>query len=168
MVCNGFITCGDAATLVNPISGEGHGPALISAYFASETIELAIRNQDVSEAFLWRYNIRIWKEYGYDGGLGIAVHKLLNSVPFSDFSFLFKRGIITQKDVDSIMYDYSVKLPIMQKIFKGLRKPRLLIKVAKGLLLAERIKKLSQNYPKEPEKFEKWVKKIKKIEKKKI
>ncbi len=168
MVCDGFVTCGDAATLVNPISGEGHGPALISAYFAAETIELAIRNEDVSESFLWRYNIRIWKEYGYDGGLGIAVHKLLNSVPFSDFSFLFEKGIISQDDVDAIMYDYSVKLPIFKKIIKGMRKPKLLFKVAKGLLLAERIKRLSQKYPETPDKFEKWVKKIKKIEKKRI
>ncbi len=168
MVCDGFITCGDAATLVNPISGEGHGPALLSAYYASEIIELAIRNQDLSESFLWKYNIKIWKEYGYDGGLGIAVHKLLNSVPFSDFSFLFEKGIISQEDVDSIMYSTAVKLPIVQKVFKGLRKPKLLIKVAKGLLLAEKIKKLSQNYPEKPEKFDRWVKKIKKIERKRI
>jgi len=168
MVANGFITCGDAATLVNPISGEGHGPALLSAYYASEIIELTIRNNDVSEKALWDYNIKIWKEYGYDGGLGIAVHKLLNSVPFSDFSFLFEKGIISQEDVDAIMGSTAVKLPIFQKIMKGIRKPRLLIKVAKGLLLAEKIKKLSVRYPKSPEKYDKWLKKIKKIEKKKL
>jgi electron-transferring-flavoprotein dehydrogenase len=168
LVCSGFITCGDAAALVNPISGEGHGPALLSAFYAAEVIEEAIRNQDLSENSLWKYNIKIWKEYGYDGGLGIAVHKLLNSVPFSDFSFLFEKGIISQEDVDSIMYDYRVKLPIFRKIIKGMRRPKLLFKVAKGLLLAERIKKLSQNYPENPEKFDAWFKKIRKIERKRI
>ncbi|MHA1218603.1 MAG: hypothetical protein ACTSO5_07970, partial [Candidatus Heimdallarchaeaceae archaeon] len=82
--------------------------------------------------------------------------------------FLFEKGIISQEDVDSIMYSTAVKLPIVQKVFKGLRKPKLLIKVAKGLLLAEKIKKLSQNYPEKPEKFDRWVKKIKKIERKRI
>ncbi len=168
MVCDGFLTCGDAATLVNPISGEGHGPALLSAYYASEVLEKAIRNEDYSEKALWDYNVKIWHEYGYDGGLGIAVHKLLNAVPFSDFSFLFEKGIISQDDVDAIMGSYSVKLPIFQKILKGLRKPKLLLKVAKGLLLAERIKKLSMKYPPNPKRFTKWKEKIKKMEKKKI
>ncbi|MHA1815656.1 MAG: FAD-dependent monooxygenase, partial [Candidatus Heimdallarchaeaceae archaeon] len=65
MVANGFITCGDAATLVNPISGEGHPQALISGYFAAEKIELAIRHENYSEEELWDYNVKIWNTYGY-------------------------------------------------------------------------------------------------------
>ncbi|MEE9409415.1 MAG: FAD-dependent monooxygenase [Candidatus Heimdallarchaeota archaeon] len=168
MVANGFITCGDAAALVNPISGEGHGPALLSGYYAAEIVELAIRNQQTDENALWDYNVKIWNNYGYDGGLGIAVHKLLNAVPFSDFSYLFEKEIISQEDVDSIMDSTAVKLPIFQKVVKGRRKPGLLIKVAKGILFAERIKKLSQKYPKHPKDFDKWVKKIKRIERKKL
>ena len=168
MVADGFIACGDAAALVNPISGEGHGPALLSGYYASEFVELAIRNQQTDERSLWDYNVKIWKNYGYDGGLGIAVHKLLNAVPFSDFSYLFEKEIISQKDVDAIMDSTAVKLPIFEKVRKGLRKPRLLFKVAKGLIIAERIKKLSNNYPDDPDNFEKWLKKIKKIERKKL
>ena len=168
MVANGFLACGDAATLVNPISGEGHGPALLSAFYASEIVEKAVRNNDTSEKSLWDYNRIIWDYYGYEGGLGIAVHKLLAAVPFSDFSFLFERGIISQEDVDAIMGSTAVKLPIFQKILKGMRKPKLLIKVAKGLLLAEKIKRLSKKYPSSPERFYRWKKKIEKIEGKKI
>ena len=168
LVANGFITCGDAGALVNPISGEGHGPALLSGYYASETIEKAIRNQNYDEETLWEYNKKIWNLYGYDSGLGIAVHKLLNAVPFSDFSYLFEKGIIAQEDVDAIMEDYAVKLPIAKKIYQGRKKPRLLLKVAKGILLAERIKRVSNNYPDHPDDFERWVKKIKKLERKNI
>jgi len=168
MVADGFIACGDAAALINPISGEGHGPALLSGFYASEFVELAIRNQQTDERALWAYNEKIWKSYGYDGGLGIAVHKLLNAVPFSDFSYLFEKEIISQNDVDAIMDSTSVKLPIFDKVRKGIRKPRLLLKVAKGLLIAEKIKKLSNNYPNSPDNFNKWVKKIKKIERKKL
>ena len=168
LVANGFITCGDAGALVNPISGEGHGPALLSGFYASEIVEKAIRNQRYDEEFLWEYNKKIWNLYGYDAGLGIAVHKLLNAVPFSDFSYLFEKGIISQDDVDAIMESTAVKLPIVKKVFQGLRKPGLLIRVAKGILLAERIKKISNNYPSNPEGFEKWAKKIKRIEKKKL
>jgi len=168
MVCNGFLTCGDSATLVNPISGEGHGPALLSAYYASDIVEKAVRNNDCSEEALWEYNLKIWDYYGHEGGLGIAVHKLLAAVPFSDFSFLFQEGIISQDDVDAIMGSTAVKLPIFQKIVKGMKRPKLLFKVAKGLLLTERIKTLSKKYPKDPSKFYKWKKKIEKIEEKEL
>jgi digeranylgeranylglycerophospholipid reductase len=168
LVANGFITCGDAGALVNPISGEGHGPALLSGFYASEIVEKAIRNQRYDEEYLWEYNKKIWNLYGYDAGLGIAVHKLLNSVPFSDFSYLFERGIISQEDVDAIMLSYSVRLPIAKKIFQGRRKPKLLLKVAKGILLSEKIKRLSNNYPSNPEDFDKWLRKIKKIEEKEL
>jgi len=140
MVANGFISCGDAAALVNPISGEGHGPALLSGYYASEIVELAIRNQKYDEKALWAYNKKIWNIYGYDGGLGIAVHKLLNAVPFSDFSYLFEKEIISQTDVDAIMGSTSAKIPVFKKVIKGLRKPKLLFKVARGLIIAEKIK----------------------------
>ncbi len=66
------------------------------------------------------------------------------------------------------MDDYAVKLPIAKKIYQGRKKPRLLLKVAKGILLAERIKKVSNNYPDDPDSFEKWVKKVKKLEGKEI
>ncbi|MBY9000475.1 MAG: NAD(P)/FAD-dependent oxidoreductase [Candidatus Heimdallarchaeota archaeon] len=168
MVTDGFITCGDAAALVNPISGEGHGPALLSGFYAAEKIELAIRRENYCEEELWDYNVKIWKTYGYEGALGIAVHKLLNAVPFSDFSYLFEKEIISQSDVDAIMGSTSVKLPIFQKIWKGMRKPKLLIKVARGLMLAEKIKKISNKYPETPEKFERWVRKIKRIERKNL
>ncbi|MCK5141278.1 MAG: hypothetical protein KAQ70_03715, partial [Candidatus Heimdallarchaeota archaeon] len=123
-----------------------------------------IRRENYSEEELWDYNVTIWNAYGYDGALGIAVHKLLNAVPFSDFSYLFEKEIISQRDVDAIMGSTSVKLPIFQKIVKGMRKPKLLFKLARGLMIAEKIKKISNRYPKTPEKFERWVKKIKKIE----
>ncbi|MCG3226275.1 MAG: FAD-dependent monooxygenase [Candidatus Heimdallarchaeota archaeon] len=168
LVADGFITCGDAGALVNPISGEGHGPALLSGFYASEIIEKAIRNQKYDEETLWEYNKKIWNLYGYDAGLGIAVHKLLNAVPFSDFSYLFERGIISQEDIDAIMISYSVKLPIAKKIYQGIRKPGLLLKVAKGILLAEKIKKISDKYPSNPDGFDKWVKKIKKVEGKEL
>ncbi|MHA1401491.1 MAG: geranylgeranyl reductase family protein, partial [Candidatus Heimdallarchaeaceae archaeon] len=49
LVANGFITCGDAGALVNPISGEGHGPALLSGYYASEVIDKAISRNEFTE-----------------------------------------------------------------------------------------------------------------------
>lgn len=168
LVANGFITCGDAGGLVNPISGEGHGPALISAYHAAQVIDEALSQNRNDEEALWKYNTIIWRTYGYDGALGIAVQRLLNTVSWSDFAYLFTAKIITQKDVDAIMASTNVKLPIFSKALKLLRKPSMLIKVAKTLLLAEKIKKVAKQYPDDPTQFERWLKKIRKLEEKKV
>ncbi len=168
LVGNGFIACGDAATLVNPISGEGHGPALISGYYASEVIKEAINKNDFTESTLWKYNKIIWEKYGYLGGLGIAVHKLLNAFPFSDFEFLFVNGVITQKDVDEIMDSTSYHPPILNKILKGIKKPKLLFKLTEALAMSKRIQKLSLEYPSSPDRFYQWERKIVRIEKRKL
>lgn len=168
LVANGFITCGDAGGLVNPISGEGHGPALISAYYAAQTIAKALKEGRTDEEVLWEYNVKIWNTYGYDGALGIAVQKLLNAVPFSDFAFLFKKGIISQKDVDAIMDSTAAKIPVVSKAIKLLQKPSLLIKVAKTLRTAEKLKKVALSYPTEPKDFDKWLIKLQKIENKRF
>ncbi len=60
---NGWLLIGDAATLIDPFTGEGIGNALASGKFASETIEAAIAANDYSESFLKRYDDMIRKEF---------------------------------------------------------------------------------------------------------
>ena len=117
---------------------------------------------------MWEYNVKIWNTYGYDGALGIAVQKLLNAVPFSDFAFLFKKGIISQKDIDAIMDSTAAKIPVVSKTIKLLQKHLLLIKVAKTLRTAEKLKKVALSYPTEPKDFDKWLIKLQKIENKRF
>ncbi len=61
-----FLLAGDAASLIDPFSGEGIGNALISAMIASEVISDAIQGNDFSAPFLSAYDQkvydRIWNE----------------------------------------------------------------------------------------------------------
>jgi geranylgeranyl reductase family protein len=61
---NGFLLLGDAASLIDPFTGEGIGNALYSARLAVETAEAAIRADDTSEAFLKRYDDQLWGTLG--------------------------------------------------------------------------------------------------------
>ncbi len=61
---NGAVLLGDAASLIDPFSGEGVGNALTSAKIASATIEKAFRQNDFSEQTLKEYEQNLWAELG--------------------------------------------------------------------------------------------------------
>jgi len=63
---NGFLLAGDAASLVDPFTGEGIGNAMVSGEIAAATIRKAFAVNDLSAGFLKQYdeNIkkRLWRE----------------------------------------------------------------------------------------------------------
>lgn len=61
---DGFLLLGDAASLIDPFTGEGIGNALYSARFAVEAAVEALQAGDVTEAFLKRYEDRLWAALG--------------------------------------------------------------------------------------------------------
>ncbi|MHA1115905.1 MAG: NAD(P)/FAD-dependent oxidoreductase [Candidatus Heimdallarchaeum aukensis] len=164
MVGDNFIVCGDAAALANPINGEGHGPALISGYYAASTIISALEREDFSERSLWKYNVEIWKKFGYLGSMGIAIHKFLKKYPISDFEYLFTNGIITQEDVNNILYDLGYKPSIFNKFIKAMKRPKLMLRLVRMILIARKIEKLCLSYPTEEKDFNKWKRKMVKLE----
>ena len=52
---NGALLLGDAASLIDPFTGEGIGNALLSAKIASKAIEEAVQSNDFSEKALSKY-----------------------------------------------------------------------------------------------------------------
>ncbi|MBI2506503.1 MAG: geranylgeranyl reductase family protein [Candidatus Latescibacteria bacterium] len=60
----GFLLLGDAASLIDPFTGEGIGNALYSARLAVETAAQALEAGDCSAAFLQRYEEGLWEALG--------------------------------------------------------------------------------------------------------
>jgi len=61
---DGFLLLGDAASLIDPFTGEGIGNALYSARTAVETAVEALQANDFSARFLKRYDQRLWGALG--------------------------------------------------------------------------------------------------------
>ncbi|PIN83652.1 hypothetical protein COV61_02515, partial [Candidatus Micrarchaeota archaeon CG11_big_fil_rev_8_21_14_0_20_47_5] len=59
---DGFLLLGDAASLVDPFSGEGQGNAMTSASVAARVIAVAIKQDDVSAKYLFSYQEELLKE----------------------------------------------------------------------------------------------------------
>lgn len=61
---NGFLLIGDAAGLIDPLTGEGIGNGMISGRIAAGIATEAIDNNDPSEKFLEKYDKELWDVIG--------------------------------------------------------------------------------------------------------
>ncbi len=72
----GYLLVGDAASLVDPFSGEGIGNAMTSGKFAAETIDAAFKQNNFSEEFLAQYDSNLWKEIGPEMDTSYMLQKI--------------------------------------------------------------------------------------------
>jgi flavin-dependent dehydrogenase len=73
---NGFLLAGDAASLVDPFSGEGIGNSMVSGEIAAEVIREAFSKNDFSSGFLKQYDERINKRLGRELKTSQRIHDL--------------------------------------------------------------------------------------------
>ena len=76
---NGFMLLGDAAGLIDPFTGEGIGNAMVSAKHAIITAKHAIRDNDLSEKSLSKYDKNMWEEIGPELRVSTNLQKLARS-----------------------------------------------------------------------------------------
>jgi geranylgeranyl reductase family protein len=78
LVGNGYVLVGDAASLIDPFTGEGIGNALTSGKHAARAILKAFEKNDFSEATLSEYPAAFWKEVGGELDTNHRMQKLVN------------------------------------------------------------------------------------------
>lgn len=79
---NGFMLLGDAASLIDPLSGEGLGNAMVSGKIAAKIAVEALEAKDFSEEFLKKYDEELWKELGEAVKTSYRVQKTAMKFPF--------------------------------------------------------------------------------------
>lgn len=84
-----YLLVGDAASLIDPFSGEGIGNALFSGKVAAGVVQEALRENDFSYNFLSRYNNRIYNELAKELNLSFRLQQLVR-FPWL-FNFLMDR-----------------------------------------------------------------------------
>jgi geranylgeranyl reductase family protein len=74
---NGFLLLGDAAGLIDPLTGEGIGNAMHSGKIAAEVLADVCGGQDYSDSRLREYEDRVWHEMGDALGLSYKLQRIL-------------------------------------------------------------------------------------------
>jgi len=78
---NGFMLLGDAASLIDPLSGEGIGNALISGKISAQITMEALEKNDFSEKFLKKYDTELWKIVEPEMKLNYKLQKIAKRFP---------------------------------------------------------------------------------------
>lgn len=157
-VAPGFLTAGDAAFHVNPLSAEGHGPALTAGYYAGEAAANAIKANDFSETQLWEYNVNVMNHFGLSHTKTQLFTEALKRIKVSGLEFLLKRKILTQQQF--IDLHAGKKISRLEMLGIAIRAfPRYIIlwqvwQISKG---AQFYEKLFVEYPDKPKDYPSWV-----------
>jgi menaquinone-9 beta-reductase len=61
---DGYMLVGDAACLVDPLTGEGIGNAVFSGYIAAEQAEKCLKDQNFSATYMKDHDVRVWRVMG--------------------------------------------------------------------------------------------------------
>src|SRR3989344_6758830 len=82
--CHGgnYMLIGDAAGLIDPLSGEGVGTASISARNASNVMVEALDEDKINDKFLETYEKRLWEEIGPEIKASYRIQRLGKKFPF--------------------------------------------------------------------------------------
>ncbi len=79
---NGFLLIGDAASLIDPLSGEGVGNAMISGRVAAHVAAEALKKGDFSEQFLKKHDELVWNTIGDEIATDYKLQKLGSKFPW--------------------------------------------------------------------------------------
>jgi geranylgeranyl reductase family protein len=78
----GFLMLGDAASLIDPLSGEGVGNAMISSKIGAQVALEAMQKNDYSEKFLKKYDEQLWAVIDKEIKANYKLQKLGKRFPF--------------------------------------------------------------------------------------
>jgi flavin-dependent dehydrogenase len=87
MAFDGAMLVGDAASLVDPFTGEGIGNALVSGKLAAEVAWNALEKKDYSLAQLKHYETKVWETLGAELDLSYKLQKYSKYKPLLNFAF---------------------------------------------------------------------------------
>ena len=160
-VGNGLIVAGDAAYHANPLTAEGHGPALMAGCFAGEVVCNALEQNSFELEDLWRYNLLVMKEFGADHARNRILTIVLEKIGPEKLEFLLKRKVIKQSDLTSagIMKKRSF-MDYLGRVVGCFPKYGLLLMMRKAISTSKAIAKHCETYPTTPESYDAWKLKI--------
>lgn len=119
IIANRVALIGDAAGLINPLSGEGIQYALRSARWCSEELSDALSSDSLSAPGLRRYAKRVQKEMRYDMALSRLIidfgqNRALNPLWLSALEVIGKRGAADSEYYDIVAGVFAGIVPARQ------------------------------------------------------
>ncbi len=160
-VAPGLLVAGDAAFHADPLTAEGHGPALLAGYYAGQIAKEVIDRNEYSTQALWGYNRHIFSSFGSDNARSRILTITLEKLGADNLEFLLTRKVIKQADLTSegILKKNSL-FNLLIRAIRCLPKIGLLVIIKRTIDVSKAVAELFDEYPETPDKFGEWVAKI--------
>jgi geranylgeranyl reductase family protein len=120
-----FMLAGDAANLIDPVTGEGMGHAAISGMFAAYQVERALKANDFSAEFMKNYDDEVYDKIGKELNISSKIPR------FIKYPWLFNAVINKTLSSDILRVKLTQAMTDLE-IRKELKNPMLYLKVLMG------------------------------------
>lgn len=159
MVGNGFLASGDAAAMVNPMSGGGIGPSMYSGKLGGKIIPPVLEGDDVSMEALWDFNYEYNQNYGHVQAANHVMRRHIEDLSDDQLNALFAAELFTEEELIEAIEKGSLSLSFTAKLkkFGKLAKHPKLIRVLRRLYNdMKEAREIYHAYPASPGDFLKW------------
>lgn len=163
MVGNGFIAAGDAATMVNPMSGGGIGPSVYAGELGGRIIASALEAGDFSIENLWSYNYEYNTTYGPVQAGNYILRRTIESLNDGQINALLAAKLFTEQEIITVIESGKLELGFtnkLKKLGKLAKHPRLLLKLRALYKNMESARQLYNEYPKQITDFKPWLERV--------
>ncbi len=163
-VAPGLIIAGDAAFHADPLTAEGHGPAMFAGLHAGEIASDAIKKNKTDIEGLWEYNKRVIKSFGAEHARSRILTLALQELGPKRLEFLLTRKVIKQADLTSegvlkkqTIYSY------LDRAMRSIPRFGLLLLIKKAISASKKTASLCDRYPETPNDFVSWRQEMEKV-----
>ena len=166
MVGNGFLAAGDAASMVNPMSGGGIGPSVYAGKLGGQVIKNAIEKGNCSIENLWKYNYEYNTNYGPVQAGNYILRTTIESLTDNQINALLGAELFTESEIIEVIESGKLEIGFLsklKKLGKLARHPKLLMKLRALYKNMEGVRKLYSEYPKDIAGFLSWRTKTRKF-----
>jgi len=150
---NGIMFIGDAGCHVNTANGGGIHTGMTAGYYAAMMAKKAIEAEDYSLKKLWDYNCLLMNDFGIGHATNDIARLLIQHITTDDFNYIVKKKLIDDNELIQMYYGKIISPSIKQlvlKLYKGISKPKLLLKLN---YILKQMKQINRHYLKYPQDF---------------
>jgi geranylgeranyl reductase family protein len=166
MVGNGFVAAGDAAAMVNPMSGGGIGPSVFAGKLAGKIIPQAMSVGKCSLEALWDYNYEYNTIYGPVQAGNYILRRTIEDLTDEQINALLGAELFTETEIIEVIESGKLDLGFtnkLKKFGKLAKHPKLLMKLRSLYKNMETARKLYRDYPENIANFLPWRTKVRRF-----
>jgi len=163
MVGNGFVAAGDAAVMVNPMSGGGIGPSVFAGEIGGKVITAALEAGEYSIEQLWKYNYDYNTNYGPVQAGNYILRSTIESLTDAQINALLGAELFSEKEIIKVIENGKLELGFsnkLKKLGKLAKHPKLLLKLRALYKNMEAVRQLYMGYPRDIKEFKPWRNKV--------